>query len=402
MTNIIDKLKNNSFFDNKRNCFLFPLISLFLCYIFSILKRGKPDPGGYYLIHYLYNYKHGYVPRGLLGEILSWFFDKISDNLISEVSNLFSVLLVLAVSVLCGRSLYKARENVFKLNAILIIMFICFVMPTTFNIYFEAINLDKILWFLTIVAVCFSETELGVWLVPFLCVAATMVNPMYLFGSMIFIAIILLQKFNDSGFSLKNGLICFLSYASMLFLGIYAPISEKKLGFETVKEVVDYYFSRYTGTLSNDTYSSFLTEWMFDYVQPIDEVIKSAFNFYFIGWQNGQKFVLYLIFVAIPFYFLLGIIWVNAIKNETKHFQKFIYFLCLISPIVIIPPIIISWELPRYFSDNFITQLCLIGYFVLAEKHGLTISVKNVLSYIMRNKVILMVMIYYFIMMAVL
>ena len=129
------------------------------------------------------------------------------------------------------------------MKVVLSIMFTCCVMPTTFNIYFEAINLDKILWFFTILAVCFSGNKFGIWLVPIFCIIATMVNPMYLFGSMILIAIILLQKFYDKGFSFKNGIICFASYASMLFLGIYAPISEKKLGFESVKEIVDFYFS---------------------------------------------------------------------------------------------------------------------------------------------------------------
>ena len=81
----------SSIFSSKGNCYLLPFLSIFVCYIVSIIRRGKPEPGGYYLIHYLYNYDHGYIPRGLLGEVLGWFFDTVSDKLISEVSNLFSI-----------------------------------------------------------------------------------------------------------------------------------------------------------------------------------------------------------------------------------------------------------------------------------------------------------------------
>lgn len=393
--------EDSNIFDSKLKCFLFPFLSLLFCYIFFILKKGKPDPNGYYLIHYLYTYDHGYVPRGLLGEVLSWFFDTVSDNLISEVSNLFSVLLVLASSALCGIALNKAKGDAFKQKVVLMVMFIVCIMPTTFSIYFETINLDKILWLLSVVAVCLSGNKFGIWLVPVLCVIATMVNPMYLFGSMILVAIILLQKFYDSGYSFKNGLICFVSYVSMLGLGIYAPISEKKLGFNSPQEIVEFYFSRYSDTISENTYNGFLTEWLFDYFQTIDESIKSAFDLYFIGWNNGQKFLVYLIFVALPCYFLLSFIWINAIKNEKKYFQKFIYFLCFISPVVLIPPVIISWELPRYFSDNFVTQLCLIAFFTLNKNSGLSDSVEKFVAFFKNNKFILMVTLFYFIMLIV-
>lgn len=392
---------DNSIFDSKWNCFLFPFLSLLFCYIFFILKKGKPDPNGYYLIHYLYNYDHGYVPRGLLGEVLSWFFDTISNELISDVSNLFSVLLVLASSALCGIALYKAKGDAFKQKVVLTVMFVVCIMPTTFSVYFETINLDKVLWLLSVVAVCLSGSSFGIWLVPVLCVIATMVNPMYLFGSMILVAIILLQKFYDSGWSLKNGLICFVSYVSMLLLGIYAPISEKKLGFNSPQEIVDFYFSRYSDTISENTYTGFLTEWLFDYFQPIDESIKSAFNLYFIGWNNGQKFFVYLIFVALPCYLLLSVIWINAIKNEKKYFQKFIYFLCFISPVVLIPPVIVSWELPRYFSDNFVTQLCLVAFFTLNRNSSVSDSVKKLMTFFKSNQFFLMVTVFYFIMLTV-
>lgn len=47
-------------------------------------RDGGPSVGGYYMIHYLYTYKHGYVSRDLVGEIISLFLTKLMIKFSAE------------------------------------------------------------------------------------------------------------------------------------------------------------------------------------------------------------------------------------------------------------------------------------------------------------------------------
>ncbi len=181
---------------------------------------------------------------------------------------------------------------------------------------------------------------------------------------MILISIILLQKFADSNFSVKNGIICGISYVAMIAIGLYGSISEQKLGFKTPDELIRFYFSRSAEGLPEE-YDRFATEWLVDYFEPLKKVFKLAYEIYFVRWGNGVADIFNFVLIAVPAYAVLTVFWIKVIKKENNKFQKFIFFLCAISPVVIILPIIISWESSKYFSNNIIVQLCLIIYYIV-------------------------------------
>ena len=77
-------------------CYLVPFIFLGGYLIYLILNNEMKAPDNYYLIHFLYTYDHGFVARGLAGEVLSWFFETVSDELIKNVLTVFSALLMIS------------------------------------------------------------------------------------------------------------------------------------------------------------------------------------------------------------------------------------------------------------------------------------------------------------------
>lgn len=342
---------------------------------------------GYYLIHYLYTYKKGFIARGLVGEVLSHFFDTITYEITYTVVLVFSVLLLIS-SVLCiGRALTKVKDDRERFTWVLALIILLCIMPITFRTYFIDTKLDKLLWALTFFAVLLSENKLTIWFVPALCITATLVNPVFLFCSMILIAIILLQKFADSGFSFKNGLICFISYAAMIFIGIYGPIKQQNLGFESVDELIHFYFQRNASGLPEE-YDRFATEWLFDYFEPLKNMIKMAYDIYFVNWGNGIADILNFIFVALPIYSVLTAVWIKIIKTEENRFQKFIFFLCAISPVVLIVPIVISWEASKYFGNNLIVHLCLIIYYTVNGNKAVTEVLGKIKNFCKNNLVL--------------
>ncbi len=365
---------------------IFYIAPLFLLSI-PLLIYGKPYPIGYYLIHYLYTYDHGFIPRGLLGEVISWFMDTVSNEQISNIAFIFSVLLVIASSLCIGKVLGKLKNEKEKfVSVLLIIVFLC-LFPTTFKMQFESFHLDKILWALTLFAVYISDNKTGIWFVPFLCVIPTLLNPYYVLGSMLLIAIILLQKFVTSGYSKKNGFICVVSYAAIIAIALYGITAESKTGFENAAEMTDFYFSRYTGELSKETYEGFCNAWLFDYFEPPAKIFELCFKYYFVDANWGTLSLFYFLFVALPFWSLMGVLWVKSIKKEQNKFQKFVYFLCLVSPITIIPVELAGWEFPRYFADSLILELCLVVYFIVHNHSALEESIKEILGLFKSNMI---------------
>ena len=245
-------------------CYLIPFIYYIGRLIFTLVCCGKTYVGGYYLIHNLYTYDHGFIARGLLGEGLSWFFDVLTDELLANLMLVINVCLAFACSLYIGRMLQYVRKDRYRFSLVVLIVLFIFVLADPIGFYYSDLKLDKILWSMSFVAVVFSQNKYGIYFIPVICIIATMINPVFLFCSMILVSIILLQEFCYSKYSVKNGIICGVSYVSMIALGLFSTASEKWVGFSTPAELIDFYFSRYAGTLDEETYHLFETEWLFN------------------------------------------------------------------------------------------------------------------------------------------
>ena len=321
--------------------YIIPFVVLGTWLLENIVSGKLHGVDGYYLIHYLYTYDHGFVARGLVGEIISRFFDTVTPEVTRGVVIFFSVSLMLSAVLCIGKALTKVREDRERFAWVCALIILLCIMPISFRTYYTDVKLDKMLWAFTLFSVFISDSKIGIWFIPALCVIATLINPVFLFCSMILIAIILLQKFFESSYSAKNGIICAVAYAAMIFIGIYGSVTEHKLGFETPDELVKYYFARNSGGLPEE-YERFISEWLFDYFEPLKNVLKMAYEIYFVRWGNGLHDILNFIFIAIPVYALLTFIWIKIIKTEENKFQKFIFFLCAVSPLILFLPIAIS------------------------------------------------------------
>lgn len=355
----------------------FVLISVYYLSVFDKVDAAE----GYYLIHYNYNYSRGFVARGLVGQILSMLFDKITPTVIKGTIVVFDSLLIVSSSLCIGKALNKCRDDHFAFFVVsLAILVLCFC-PYTFRYYFADSKLDKLFWALTLFAVYFSDTKHFKWLAPLLCIVAVLVNPVFLFMSNILISLVLLQQFANNRKSVFNGVVCMLTYALLIAIGIYGVISEKWLGFKDAYELMDYYFANYTGELTPAYYSEMARMCLCDYFIDYKDVLTQAFQLYFIGWGNGKSVILDTIFVTIPVFIPLTAFWVSVFKAEKDKFQKLIYFFCIISPVVAVPVTIVSWENSKYFSAIFIVQICLLVYFTVHKNEAVINTLLRIKNY---------------------
>lgn len=368
-------------FSSVVSCYLFPFIVFGGYLLYCIFEKLIPSASGYYLIHYLYTFEKGYISRGFVGEIISKFTDVVTDDITRTVITVFSALLMLGMTLCIGKALSKVRFDKERLVFVLFITVMVFMIPMPFEYFYKDIKLDKIVWAITLFAVYLADNKIGKWLVPVLCVLATVVNPVFVFTSMILIAIILLQEFHSGGMSKKDGILCAVTYIAIIAFALLAPISEKWVDFANAGEMVDFYFKRYAGELDPDYRARFIDMWLIDFFLPIDEALNTSFHIYFESFSGGLRSVFSLIFVAVPFYTVMGIFWKKVIKAEENKFQKFIYFLSSISILAAIPAIILSWEFSKYLYNHILIQAGLIVYFVVKDQKAVVETCKEFKSF---------------------
>ena len=362
-----------------------------------LISKGFVQPGGYYRLHYLFTYDHGFISRGLVGEVMSWFFDTITDDIIKYVVFGCCVVLIILSSLCFGRALNKVKSSPQQLTYALILTVIILLLPTSFRMQFGRITLDKFVWTLTVFAVFLSGNKVSVWAVPLVCVISTLINPVYVFSSMILIAMVLLQKFYSEGFSFRMGTICFISYAAIIIIALLSLRSTYFTGFTDTNEMLDFYYQRFVGeSLTEAERQVFAEEWLFEYFLSFEEAIKRTFHYYFIEWGLSITVVVYTLTIVLPITTLLSAIWIKAIKRTEKKFQKFIYGLCLIAPVVILPEVVVGWEIPRYYSDCLIVQLALLLFFIVNRTEGISEAISDILDYFRRHQILSVIAVLHF------
>ena len=185
------------------------------------------------------------------------------------------------------------------------------------------------------------------------------------------------------------GMLCFLSYAGIIASTIISVGSTGKTGFADTNEMLDFYYQRFIGDpLTTSERQLFADEWLFEYFVSAEETLSRTFNYYFKEWGFGITVVSYFLIVILPIAVLLSFLWIKAIRKTENKFQKFIYVLCLIAPVVIIPETIIGWEIPRYFSDALIVQLSLLIFFVVNGNEGIIEAIRSILDYFKKHLIL--------------
>ncbi len=367
-------------------CYLIPFVCFSVNLIYLLLTGKITSVGGYYLIHLVYTYDHGFVARGLIGEIISWFTDVVTDEITLQIMIIFNIILLVCCSLFIGRMLTMVRNDKQRFQYLSLILIVIFVLGSPLNIYFQDSKLDKVLWALTFLSMFLINSSKGIYIVPFICILATLINPVFLFCSMILVSIALLQEFCESSHKIKNGIICAVSYITMIAIGLYAPISERFLGFETPREMIDFYFARYDKPLDPSEIEWLERTCIFDYFgDSFASMFRSACEIFFIEWDFGIRMIFLLLIAAIPLFVLFILFWKEAIKIEENKLQKLIFFFCAIHPVVLIPPVLISWEFHKYFLNYFLVQVCLVIYFIVKNNRSVLAVIEKLKAFCKNN-----------------
>ncbi|MBR2869537.1 MAG: hypothetical protein IKB88_10825 [Clostridia bacterium] len=389
-------LNKESFFRSKLFCYLAPFTVL-AAYLIYIIAADKVELSrGYYELQYLFTYDHGFNSKGFIGEVISWFVPTLTPDIIMLVTNIGSVLLLIAATLCFGSALDKTRDDrdAFQLAAIFVAI-LC-IAPFTFRSFFTEMRVDKFFWAFALFAVYFSQFKVGIWLAPVFCFIATLVNPVFLLGAMFLISIILLQKCVESGASKKNVIICAIAYVGMIALGLYSVSSSSRLGFADEYELLDFYFRRYSEPLMPSKIETLVNVQLVEYFEKKDfALVKAMFEDLVINGNHGAILLSNGITFSVPLLALLTAFWVKVIKVESNVFEKFVFFLCPATMVTLICPIFLGWG-SRFFFYSYVVQACLILYFVATKNESVMTVIGRVRDYCKSHTVVAACIVIYF------
>ena len=382
----LKKSQLDSFVHSRVFCYLAPFAVL-TAYLIYILAAGKMQThDDYYVLHHLWNYDRGFISRALVGEIISWFVDTVTPTVIRVVSASGSFLLIVAASLCFGSVLDKTRDNPeIHRNATVLIVFLS-VLPFTFKAYLSSVGHDKIFWALALFAVFLSQKKIGIWFTPILCILATLINPLFLLGCMLLVAIVLLNECYESGFSAKNVIICAVAYIVMIFLGFY-DIFAAFPDFADAHEMANYFFARYSEPVPDYVINDIAENYLGDFFGMINAefVFSEQIPIFLNSWGRGVKNILNAALFSIPSMLCLGLFWFRVIKEEKKKFGKFIFFLCgATMAAALVFTVLAAWDFAKYIAYSFIVQLGLVLYF-LAKKNEAVVAVTGKVADFCKN-----------------
>ena len=382
----LKKPQLDSFVHSRVFCYLAPFAVL-TAYLIYILAAGKMQThDDYYVLHHLWNYDRGFISRALVGEIISWFVDTVTPTVIRVVSASGSFLLIVAVSLCFGSVLDKTRDNPeIHRNATVLIVFLS-VLPFTFKAYLSSVGHDKIFWALALFAVFLSQKKIGIWFTPVLCILETLINPLFLLGCMLLVAIVLLNECYESGFSAKNVIICAVAYIGMIAFGVYSVVGAYP-DFADAREMATYFAARYSEPVSEAVINDLADNYLMDFFEKktADFIFAEQFRLFFIGWERGTEMLFNALLFSLPAALLLGAFWIRVIKAEEKKFGKFIFFLCgATMAAALVFTVLAAWDFAKYIAYSFIVQLGLILYF-LAKKNEAVAAVTGKVADFCKN-----------------
>lgn len=305
---------------------------------------------------YLGDYSHGFMPRALLGEIISWFSDTVSLGLLHTLSSVICILLSTVAALLGGLIIRKA-ENKDIVTVFITIMVTSPVFMPIFSTWLGVTDIYLIL--LTFIAFIFNENRFLRYLVPVIALLCVSIHQAYLLLYMVPISIALLYDCFRNKKYVRDGILCAVTYLSLIAFAFIIIKTRQADGFASIDEMVSFMIDKADFTLTEEWLNSIVPNEYMTGVDHLTQTITSAMS---------VKNLLGLVVIFLPLFVLFTYGWLQALRHSEDKGEKFIFFLCLIQPLSTAPAFFLGLNWNRWFSA-IITSQCILYLFMLYRKN---------------------------------
>ncbi len=339
-------------------------ILLFLLTQFFAFLPTKDSAQIWPFMSFLGSYENGFMPRALIGEIISWFTDFYSKNLLYNLNVAVGILFCIFLA-LVGAHTIKNAENKITVTALVTII-IC--SPIFISIFSSWLGTtDTYLIILTITAFVLNENKILRYFIPIPLLISTAIHHAYLFLYMVPVAIALLYDLIKNKKYIRDSILCGITYLSLIAFGLICATGTYNEGYESLNAAIEHFLSITDMDIEKSWLEQLMPSENFSQASSLLERFTS-------NMSVSNLLGIILIFAPILVLFALG--WFKAMKTGKNKAEKFVFFLCLIQPLSTVPAYIFALNWNRWTS-SIVTAQCMLYLFMLYRKNAVVISVTN-------------------------
>lgn len=364
-----------------------------------------------YPLH-LVDLRIGFISRTLVGSISGLLCKNPTEGNIAFLQTAVIIITFLLTAVFLGGCIKKADEK--SAENLLIISLIVAVFPYGFMSYINLFELLDIYWVMSaVLCLLSSESKKTAFLIPVFIFTGLWVHYSFVFAFMPLIYVLCFSKmFREK--SKTSYILTGVTVVISVSMTLYFVSTCRTFNVMPFEDFIDYIIDkagseitsieRYIGNgfrpndQMNEIYGiSDLPDINPELVEIMPEAVKGLIGNFRMALKDTTLFAIICDFILIsPVLTFFSMIWVNAMKKTEDRKEKFIYFLCIISPLVQLFSCFISSDTSRWLSLMVISDLFLLAYFLKNKTAAVTESTNGIMSWLKKQKsVIIPVLIFY-------
>jgi len=330
-----------------------------------------------FLTLYLIDFKVGFVSRAFIGSLIDLLTAKISERWLGGFILLTFAAVYFILALLFGKLIRSAdgsmRNNIIFLVALY--LFTCYPGRLLLN----NIGLMDIYWFLfVLLAVICLQNKYAKWLVPLFCFFGLATHYAFALSFLPFIFVLLVIDMFNAKYKISAVLLSVASFltaagASVYFVffanrflkldsnGTNSYLSSKA-SFPVWRYYVDgnlFYTDIYSGKKVNG-------------IPGLLAILKQT-AFEGVHLSDFAEIIL----LMLPLLLMFFLVWKTAFKLGKNKAEKFIFILCMLLPLPVLPSFIFSTDRPRFLGEILIVQFLTLFYLAYVKNGALLASLKK-------------------------
>ncbi len=364
-----------------------------------------------YPLH-LVDLRIGFISRTLVGSISGLLWKNPTEENIIFLQTAVVIITFSLTAVFLGGCIKKAdkisAENLF------IICLLVAVFPYGFMSYINLFELLDIYWVMSaVLCLLSSENKKTAFLIPVFIFTGLWVHYSFVFAFMPLIYVLCFSKmFSEK--SKASYILTAVTVAVSVSLTLYFVSTCRNFNVMPFEDFIDYIIDkagseitsieRYIGTAfrpnneMNKLYGFTEAVGMDTALaEKMPEALKGLLGNFQMALRDTSFFAIICDFILIsPVLAFFSIIWIRAMKKAECKKEKFIYFLCIISPLVQLFSCFISSDTSRWLSLMVISDLFMLAYFLKNKAEAVSEGTNAIMALLKsRKEIIIPLLVFY-------
>ncbi len=350
-----------------------------------------------YPLH-LVDLKIGFISRTLVGSISGLLWEHPTENNIVFLQSTVVILTFFLTSLYLGKCIREAEGK--NGQILFILSLIIAVFPYGFMSYINLFELLDIYWVMSaVIILLIADNKKAAFLIPVFIITGLWVHYSFVLAFMPLIYVLCfnkcIKKKSKSSYAL-TAVTVFISISAT----VYFLLTTHTLHYLTFDEFIDYIIDKAGSRITNIEKYVGLGFRSFNEINRLykittlpessPELLKALVGNFLMAFRDTTPLAMICdIILACPVMLFFEAIWKKAIKLTEDKKEKFIFFLCLISPLIQFFACFTSSDTSRWLSLMVISSLFMLSIFIKERNTAAEEALTNITDTVKEYKPVL-------------